>query len=353
MIKIDKNELMSMVEKASLVSDSITIVIKERELTMNAASNSNSVEFKTRLSSNADDVNFKIMIKPLLAILRKDVPSKGNIISIETFPNHILVKNGRLRLKIEKLMEIDPVIKAQAKTELDVPVNFIDTLKKISYAIDKNSHLPALAGVLVKNTKGRMFFVSTDAKRMAIVETTNNNEDFSMIISQEAIKIINKIYGHAKLTIKKGENTLSIQAYKISFETKLINAKYPNFERIIPSSALNSINISSSMFEKLVEEASIMNNEIIIETTGTELKLCDINHTTEVKEQFQSAKILFAVNASAILQFIKSLEDDEKQIRLDFNATNSPIVLSSGFRKEIIMPVVYTVDEDVEEKEAA
>ena len=87
-----------------------------------------------------------------------------------------------------------PGIDAKPKINLDSQ-KLISSLKKITPAIDNNNPKCELNGALIDISASMISIVSTDTRRLALVEIENNSsEALSLIIPKKAIIEIQKLF---------------------------------------------------------------------------------------------------------------------------------------------------------------
>jgi len=120
--------------------------------------------------------------------------------------------------------------------------------------------------------------------------------------------------------------------------------------RIIPKIFTQQVTIPKFALETLVKEASIFNQEIVIDISNNKIKLTDFDGVTEIEDEFISnATMKFGVNAKLILNFLTSF--NEENIQICFNQSNQPIMLvANQDYKEIIMPIVIPIIEEENEE---
>ncbi len=236
-----------------------------------------------------------------------------------------------------------PSIENKSKFEIN-PINFLKSIKKITSAIDINNPKYELNGALIDLKENYINFVGTDTKRLAIVSLQENIEkEISLIIPKKSISEIQKLF-FDEMKIYYDENILIIVSENFHFFTKLINGKYPDYERIIPREMKYNLSINrEKMVDKLKKIYSISpemkitfsNNAILFESlneNSMEAKT-ELNYICDLSE-----KIFINVNSKYILDFLSNIDNSE--FILGYNDSSMPFVLSSDNFKTIIMPII-------------
>jgi DNA polymerase-3 subunit beta len=219
---------------------------------------------------------------------------------------------------------------------------FIDGLKKILPVIDTNNPKYELNGALLNINDKTIDLVSTDTKRLAIISTKNNNsKTIELIIPKKAISEIRKLFISDFKLFFDGIN-LIIKSENIKFFTKLINGKFPNYQRIIPSSYKTIIKLNKSEFIKKIKQITVISNEIKFIINNNILEFNSISEETfEAKTQINIESnlenFIFAANSKFILDFLNVIDDEIFELCL--NDANIPFTLRDKEFQTIIMPL--------------
>jgi DNA polymerase-3 subunit beta len=234
-----------------------------------------------------------------------------------------------------------PIIEDAKEIIID-PFIFIDGLKKILPVIDTNNPKYELNGALLNINDKTIDLVSTDTKRLAIVSTQNrNSKEIELIIPRKAISEIRKLFINDFKLFFDGIN-LIIKSENIKFFTKLINGKFPNYQRIIPSSYKTIIKLNKSEFIKKIKQITVISNEVKVIINNNILEFNSISEETfEAKTQMNIESdlenFIFAANSRFILDFLSVI--DNEIFELCLNDANIPFTLRDGDFQTIIMPL--------------
>lgn len=222
--------------------------------------------------------------------------------------------------------------------------SLIDSLKKITPAIDNANPKFELNGALIDIKNDSINFVSTDTRRLAIVNVVNQSDkELSLIIPKKAIIEIQKLFFN-DLELYYDETNLIIKSEQYTFFTKLINGKFPDYSRIIPKEIANTLLLpKSSMIEALKQIITIstdvkitfVQEAIIFESLSDdniEAKT-QISHSTNFSEPFT-----IAINSKYLLDFLNNINSSEFTIGL--NESNLPFILNDENFKTVVMPIV-------------
>ncbi|WP_457746805.1 DNA polymerase III subunit beta [Sulfurimonas sp.] len=220
----------------------------------------------------------------------------------------------------------------------------IESLKKITPAIDNNNPKFELNGALIDIKKDAINFASTDTRRLAVVTLPNETQnELSIIIPKKAIIEIQKLF-FDNIELYYDETNLIIHSEQYTFFTKLINGKFPEYSRIIPKEITHNLVLPKAIIIDSIKQITTIStdvkitflNDIItfesLSDDNIEAKT-EITHTTGFDESFS-----IAINSRYLLDFLNSINSPEFNIGL--NEGNLPFVLSDENFITVVMPIV-------------
>ena len=257
--------------------------------------------------------------KKLLDIIR--ILKDGEVI-LETVQNILHIQQARSNFKLPTFDAKDfpsfPDYSDKPRIQIDSQL-LIESLKKITPSTDTNNPKFELNGALIDIKNEGINFVSTDTRRLAIVNVTNTNEtELSIIVPKKAIIEIQKLFFN-NIEIFYDETYLIIKSDQYLFFTKLINGKFPDYTRIIPKEISKSLSLPKAQMIDAIKQITTISND---------LKVTFTQNTIE----FES------LSDDNILDFIGQTKNSEFIIGL--NEPNMPFVLEDENFKTIVMPIV-------------
>ncbi len=277
----------------------------------------------------------------IIKILKDDdinLELKNNIL-------HITQKDSKFKLPTFSHNEFPEFPSSKDKSQIKIDsLTLIESLKKITPAIDNNNPKFELNGALIDIKENYINFASTDTRRLAIVNIENNgSSELSIIIPKKAIIEIQKLFFN-DIELYYDNTNLIIHSDQFTFFTKLINGKFPEYARIIPKEVANSLILPKAKVIDSLKQIITISSDVkitFLENTITFESLSDDN--IEAKTQFNhptnfSNPFSIAINSRYILDFLNSINNTEFTIGL--NEGNLPFILSDNNFKTIVMPIV-------------
>lgn len=315
--------------------DMVTIKATDNEIGLKVKSN----------QFNVDEIGIvTVNGKKLLDIIRT---LKDDIIELHTEDNNIIIKQKNTKFKLPTFNHEEyptfPNIEDKAQISLD-SMQLIKSLKKIIPAIDINNPKYELNGALIDFKINETKFVGTDTRRLAIVELENPSEnELSLIIPKKAIIEIQKLFLD-KIDIYYDENHIIIKNDQFFLFSRLINGKFPDYQRIIPSTIKHSLKIPKKEIIEAMKVISIISQEIKITFENNLITLESLNNDTqEAKTTIETPismenSFTLAVNSKYLFDFLSQIDTNDFTIEL--NEPTLPFVVRSENFLTVIMPIL-------------
>ena len=279
----------------------------------------------------------------LLGIIKR---LKNEDIIIEALNNNLIIKQNKSTFKLPTYdaEEFPSLNKSENLKELSMStINFINSIRKITPAIDNNNPKFELNGALLDIKNQKINFVSTDTRRLAVSHLQNiTNQETQFIIPKKAIIEIQKLFlDEAKISYD--DTNLVISNINTKFFTKLINGKFPDYERIIPNTLKYNFPLPKNMLVESIKLVTSLFSNIKITFNSTSILFESLDEDSESKTQIDidlniEKEFYLAVNAKYLLDFL-SMSHNEK-IKIGFNESNLPFLLEDDKFFTIVMPIV-------------
>ena len=334
---LDKKDLSS-------ITSHIFINAKNLTLTIKATDNEIGLSYKSQNVNIVDEGIATANGKKLLDIIKS---LKDGEVILETIQNHLYIKqnNSKYRLPMQKADDFPdfPTIENKKRFNINA-ANLSKSLKKITNSIENTNSKIELTGALIDIKNNSINLVGTDTKRLSVytLDIESQSEPFSIIIPKKAIVEIQKIF-YENIEIYYDENIFIAISQNFEFFTKLINGRYPDYERVIPKESKININLNREKMIEGIKTISMLSEIIKITINKENITFESINNDnseakTVIEQKFAiEDNIILGVKNRFILDFLSSIEDSE--FTLSYNDVGLPFVLSSEELKTVIMPI--------------
>ena len=272
---------------------------------------------------------------------------KDGEINLEVKNNTLHIRQAHSNFKLPTFSSNEfpefPSYEGKARISIESHT-LIESLKKITPAIDTNNPKFELNGALIDIKMDSINFASTDTRRLAVVNVINQSQsELSIIIPKKAIIEIQKLF-FDNIELYYDETNLIIHSEQYTFFTKLINGKFPEYSRIIPKEIKNTLLLpKANMIDALKQITTISTDVKVTLHNETILfeSLSDDNIEAKTEISFTtgfSTPFVIAINSRYLLDFLNSINNSEFTVGL--NEGNLPFILSDDNFKTVVMPIV-------------
>jgi len=265
--------------------------------------------------------------RKLLEILRT-LPEKANV-SLVREAERVVIKAGRSRFTLSSLPAsefpiIDDINGQQViKVAREAVSRLID---KTSFAMAQQDVRYYLNGTLLETEGGTLRAVATDGHRLSLAETslavaaTNNQQ---VILPRKGVLELQRILGgEGEIELTIGTNHVRVQIGDIRFTSKLIDGKFPEYGRVIPSKPPHVMTAGRDLLKQALQRTSILSNE-----------------------KYRGVRLTFAANSLTIQAHNPEQEEAEDQIEVDYKGAE----LEIGFNVTYLLDALAAIDADTVE----
>lgn len=231
---------------------------------------------------------------------------------------------------------------------------FRELLSKTYFAMGQQDVRHHLNGVLFDINQGVMKCVATDGHRLAYsaAEHANLAADCKVIIPRKSVLELLRLLpteDDSEITIAIGDNHLRVIRPDFTFTSKLINANYPNYQKLIPKQMENTFTADREALKQALTRASILSNDkfrgVRIQFEPDMLKISANNAEQEEAEeivnlQYQGSSVEIGFNVSYLLDVLSTIV--AKTIRWSFSNANGGILIESADHNDslyVVMPM--------------
>jgi len=328
----------------SQITSHVYINASNSELTVKATDYEIGFFVKTKNVNILQDGTITANGKKFLDIVR--ILKDGDInLEVKNDILHITQAHSNFKLPTFTHNEFPEFPSYEGKARISIESHtLIESLKKITPAIDTNNPKFELNGALMDIRKDHINFASTDTRRLAVVNVVNeSSSELSIIIPKKAIIEIQKLF-FDDIELYYDETNLIIHSDQYTFFTKLINGKFPEYSRIIPKEIANNLILPKAIMIDSIKQITTISTDVKITFLNDVITFeslsddnieakTEISHTTNFTEPFS-----IAINSRYLLDFLNSINNSEFNIGL--NEGNLPFILNDDNFKTVVMPIV-------------
>ncbi|MCB1888600.1 MAG: DNA polymerase III subunit beta [Rhodocyclaceae bacterium] len=324
-------------------------------LTMLATDIEIQIKTTTTGAGGGEDVAITVGARKLQDILRA-LPDAAEI-ALTLDDKRLTVKAGRSRFQLQTLPAADyPRLSppADEATCITVPQKiFKRQLAQVSYAMAQQDIRYYLNGLLmlVSGTKLRM--VTTDGHRLAFSETDLEGEfpSAEVILPRKTVLELARQLDDTEepLEITLAGNQVVFRFGTIELISKLIDGKFPDYERVIPQHHPKQLAFARQPLQSALQRAAILTNDkfrgVRLVLAAGSLKIISTNAEQEEAQEeleidYDGEGLDIGFNVTYLLDVLGNVSSDEVVVHLNDSNSSALITVADmpGF-KYVVMPM--------------
>ena len=299
------------------------------------------IEIETFANATIDDEGACVIPGRKLFDICRSLPKESQL-KIRTEDGKAGITAGRSRFSLLTFTEQDyprlGLTGIRDEMELDVETLRL-LIDKTSFSVAQQDVRYYLNGLFVACANDKIIGVTTDGHRLSkaevTVEGTNGNET-EVIIPGKAVQELKRILSgsdrETRVSLAFREGLVSLTIGNIVFHTKLIDAKYPDYERVIPQNLTRRAIVDKELLRSaLVRMSAISYDKYrgveFIFDEGT-LRLVSKNSEQEIAEEdfdvaYDGDKMSVAFNSSYVVDVLSAITSETIEVNFTDGNTSS------------------------------
>lgn len=284
----------------------------------------------------------------------------GARLRLRTERERALVSSGRSRFSLSTLpAENFPSIDVGAADfALEVSSGLLKRmLDKTAFAMAQQDVRYYLNGVMLELSKDRITAVATDGHRLArVVKTVTTGMDAAQaprqaIVPAKAVAELKRLLfdRDEPVSLEFSERTLRLSGRGTVIVSKLVDGRYPEYERVIPAELPRHALLDKELLRSALQRAAILSNEKykgVRVTFGTGILGLQAHNPEkeqaddEVEIEYDGDSIVIGFNVAYIMDVIQAVEQPRVEVVFR-DADSSAIWHGEGETDEtfVIMPM--------------
>ncbi len=282
----------------------------------------------------------------------------GAEITLETDGEQAKLQSGRSRFRLATLpagdfpsLEDMAVLRHIQVTE----GNFKRLIERTHFAMAQQDVRYYLNGLMLEFGESILRAVATDGHRLALNECeaqVSAGDTQQIIVPRKGIVELQRLLEDSEglVELEVGSNHLRVRVRDISMTSKLIDGRFPDYERVLPMQCDKRLVVDRTLLRDALTRTSILSNEkyrgVRFNIDSGILKAQAHNPEQEEAEEeieiaYDGGAIEIGFNAGYVLDALNVVTTDEVQIEL--SDPNSSCLITprdgSGGSKYVVMPM--------------
>lgn len=304
--------------------------------------------------NNLPDIEVTLPARKLFDICRA-LPDKATL-SMDISEDRAILISGKSRFTLSTLPAKEyPLIDMQDPV-LEFTISqkgFKDLMEKTAFAMAQQDVRYYLNGLLLEFKQNSLRAVATDGHRLALYDienTINFEEKLQIIVPRKGVmELIRLLEDSGDVTVQITSNHIRVSFLNLTFTSKLIDGKFPDYDRVIPEKGKSTIIADRELLKQSLMRASILSNEkyrgVRILLGKGRLRALTRNHEQEEAEEevdveYDGPDIEIGFNVSYLLDALGIIKTKKVKIAIE-NPDSSCLLLpeDNSNSKYVVMPM--------------
>lgn len=272
--------------------------------------------------------------------------------------DHLVLRSGKSRFILTTLspQNFPNIEEGSFSTQFEISqAKLKNLLASVYFAMGQQDVRHYLNGALFDINTQKVKCVATDGHRLAYsaLEDSEIGDVKSKIIlpRKSVLELMRLLDANNQESVKIciGDNHFRVIASEFIFTSKLINAQYPDYEKLIPRNVANTVIASRESLKQALTRAAILSNEkfrgIRLQLNDNVMRIVANNPEQEEAEElihleYQGNNIEIGFNASYLLDVVSTIASEN--IRWSFSDPNGGVLIESMEKSEglyVVMPM--------------
>ena len=310
----------------------------------------------TTTSSGPENVAVTVAARKLQDILRS-LPESAEV-SLNLDERRLQLKAGKSRFNLQTLPAEDFPRMAESTSQATVlkltQKQFKRQLALVQYAMAQQDIRYYLNGLLLVAQGGELRLVATDGHRLAYAseDISGQQQDRVEVIlpRKTVLELSRQLADNDEvLEISLTSSQARFSFGNVEFVSKLIDGKFPDYERVIPQQQNKIILLGRALFQNSLQRAAILTNEkfrgVRLVLVPGSLKILSTNAENEEAQEeieidYTGTELDVGFNVNYLLDVLNNVGTDNIEIRLADSNSSALLMLPDNNRfKYVVMPM--------------
>lgn len=349
-------QIIGAVERRQTMPALSNLLIRATDQKLTLTATDLEVELVANLDMDIEDHGTTTIPARKLLDICRSLPDQSKI-AINSSNEKIKVSSGRSRFSLATLPAEDfPTID---DLELDQNIRikegeFRSLIEKTAFAMAQQDVRYYLNGLLLEVDAGQIRSVATDGHRLALSELDHKSDidgSRQIILPRKGVQELLRLLTQDdnEITVAIGKNHLRVNLANLQFTSKLIDGRFPEYQRVLPEESDNRATIDKTALKQALSRASILSNEkykgirLIIDDNTMVIQAHNPEHEEaedEIEIKYSGDRLEVGFNVVYLIDVLNALETEQVEIIIQ-DANSSALIVSpdSQASRYVVMPM--------------
>lgn len=281
----------------------------------------------------------------------------GAQLKFDLVGDRISLHAGRSRFTLSTLPASD--FPATEDLEVQISVNLQESalrelIERTSFAMAQQDVRFYLNGLLFDLDEKQLRCVATDGHRMALCEAPLEQEAAArrqLILPRKGVLELQRLLegGDREVTLEVGRTHLRVRREDVTFTSKLIDGRFPDYATVIPIGADREVWVDRELLKAALQRAAILSNEkyrgVKLEFSPNQMRI--VAHNPDQEEAVEEIEVNTTIddlsigfNVVYLMEALNALR--EETVVLKLRDSNSSALVHEGSNersRHVVMPM--------------
>ncbi|AXA85006.1 DNA polymerase III subunit beta [Lysobacter oculi] len=280
----------------------------------------------------------------------------GSKITVSQSGDKISVQAGRSRFSLSSLPANDfpSIDEVDATEHIRVPESALkELIDRTAFAMAQQDVRYYLNGLLFDLRDASLRCVATDGHRLALCEAPleQGGQKRQIIVPRKGVQELQRLLegGDRVLDLELGRSHIRVKRDDVTFTSKLIDGRFPDYEAVIPIGADKQVKVDREALRAALQRAAILSNEkyrgVRVEVSPGQMRIQTNNPEQEEAQEDVEAEtkvdgLAIGFNVTYLLDALTALRDEQVIISMR-DANSSALVQEAGNdrSRHVVMPL--------------
>lgn len=349
--------VVGIVERRHTLPILANVMIQKTPQSVQLTSSDLEIQIRTEADLGGDNANFTTTVgaRKLMDILRS-MPSDQTV-SLESQQSKLILKSGKSRFTLQTLPAEDfPLVQESPSfgPMFSIPQKTLkELLHQVSFAMAVHDIRYYLNGILFVAEGKQLSLVATDGHRLAYTSATLEVEvpKQEVILPRKTVLELLRLLSDKEgmIDMQFANNQAKFKFEGKEFVTKLVEGKFPDYNRVIPKNHKNSVTLGRVTLLNTLQRTAILTSDkfkgVRINLEAGLLRVAASNAeqeeaVDELEIDYNSDSIEIGFNVTYLIDVLTNMSQD--MVRMDLADSNSSVLVTMAENpnfKYVVMPM--------------
>ena len=349
--------VVGIVERRHTLPILANVMIQKTPQSVQLTSSDLEIQIRTDADLGGDNANFTTTVgaRKLMDILRS-MPS-DQMVTLESQQNKLILKSGKSRFTLQTLPAEDfPLVQESPSFGplFSIPQKTLrELLHQVSFAMAVHDIRYYLNGILFVAEGKQLSLVATDGHRLAYTSATLEVEvpKQEVILPRKTVLELLRLLSDKEgmIDMQFANNQAKFKFEGKEFVTKLVEGKFPDYNRVIPKNHKNAVTLGRAILLTTLQRTAILTSDkfkgVRINLEAGVLRVAASNAeqeeaVDEIEIDYAGDSIEIGFNVTYLIDVLSNMSQD--MVRMDLADSNSSVLVTMAENpnfKYVVMPM--------------